>query len=248
MVDSSQDHSPEQWAQGLLAFADRLLTLKAVPRTGWLDRGVDPRLVESVADHTLSMALLAWACALERARAGAALDPERVLLLALLHDLPEADTGDTPPYDPAAVPAEDDPVARRAFLDRRHVRDAARDAAKRAREDAALRTLLELLPASSQAALASIWDELREGASAEARFVKEVDRLETFLQSLRYGQADPELPIASFQGEVLDTLEDPLLRAVRDAALEERAATERKEGLSVTRAVPPSPGSTGEGG
>jgi putative hydrolase of HD superfamily len=202
----------------MLALARRLITLKSVARTGWLDRGVEPRLAESVADHSLGVALLAWACALERQRDGLALDPQRVLLLALVHDLPEAETGDTPPYDPGAVPGHNDPAARHAYLDRRHVRDAERDAAKRAREDAAMQALLAALPMASRSALSEIWEELRQGTSAEARFVKQVDQLETFLQSLRYGEGDADLPIDSFRREVLETLDDPLLRAIRDAA------------------------------
>lgn len=204
---------------GLLALARRAATLKSVPRTGWLDRGVDPTWVESVADHSYAVALLAWTLATERQAQGTALDPARVLALALLHDLAEAETGDLTPYDPEAIPGPTDAEARRAFLDRRHVRDQERSAAKRAAEDAATAELVSVLPAAAAGRFADLWDELRRGASAEARFVKEVDRLETFLQSLHYREADPDLPIASFRQEVLETIEDPLLTAMRDAAL-----------------------------
>jgi putative hydrolase of HD superfamily len=219
MTESTRHEEDQKGSRGLLALARRLLALKSVPRTGWLDRGVAPPLVESVADHSLAVALLAWACALERQGEGARLDPNRVLLLALLHDLPEADTGDAPPYDPATMPGRDDAAARRAYLDRRHVRDPLREAAKRASENAAMQELLDELPSASRPVLAEIWKELRQGVSAEARFVKQVDRLETFLQSLRYGEHDADLPIDSFRREVLETLDDPLLRAMRDAAL-----------------------------
>ena len=57
------------------------------------------------------------------------------------------------------------------------------------------------------------------GESLEARFVKQVDRLETFLQSRLYLDSDPTLPMASFYQEVLETIDDPLLAAIRDAAL-----------------------------
>lgn len=206
---------------GLLALARRAATLKSVPRTGWRDRGVDPARVESVADHSYAVALLAWTLATQRQARGAALDPERVLALALLHDLAEAETGDLTPYDPNAIPDPSDSEARRAFLDRRHVRDAERAAAKRAAEDATMADLVDTLPVAAAERVADLWEQLRRGASAEARFVKQVDRLETFLQSLRYLETDSDLPMDSFRREVLETIEDPLLAAVRDAAIAE---------------------------
>ena len=175
--------------------------------------------VESVADHSFGVALLAWACALQRRAEGAAIDPERVLKLAIIHDLAEAETGDSTPYDPAAIPSEHDPAARRAFLETRHRRDPDRRAAKRAHEDAVMRALLAALPGATRSELGELWDELHLGTSREARFVKQVDRLETFLQSRLYLGSDPTLPMASFHQEVLETIDDPLLAAIRDAAL-----------------------------
>jgi putative hydrolase of HD superfamily len=214
---SSETHGPE--SRGLLELALRAVALKAVPRTGWLDRGVAPANVESVADHSFGVALLAWVCAIQRQTQGADLDPVRVLTLALVHDLAEAETGDVPPYDPGSLPPADDPQARRAFLDRRHVRDASRQSAKRAAEDSAMAALLAALPEATRTALADVWEDLRLGLSSEARFVKQVDRLETFLQSLRYLAEEPDLPMASFQREVMETIDDPVLIAIRDAAL-----------------------------
>jgi putative hydrolases of HD superfamily len=206
-------------AGALLALAQFASQLKSVPRTGWLDRGVPPIQVESVADHSLGVALLAWVCALERRAEGVAIDPERVLMLAMLHDLAEAETGDLPPYDPATIPDEHEPAARRAFLETRHRRDPDRDAAKRAGEDAAVQKLLDTLPGGTRATLADVWADLRQGTSREARFVKQVDRLETFLQSRRYLRNDPTFPMASFHQEVFESIDDPLLTEIRDAAL-----------------------------
>jgi putative hydrolase of HD superfamily len=203
----------------LLALAQFAAKLKSVPRTGWLDRGVAPIEAESAADHSFGVALLAWACALQRRAEGAAIDPERVLKLAIIHDLAEAETGDLTPYDSAAMPGEHDRAARRVFLETRHNRDPDRRAAKRAEEDRVMRALLAALPGPTQSELGVLWDELHQGVSSEARFVKQVDRLETFLQSRFYLRGDPTLPMASFHQEVLESIDDPLLAAIRDAAL-----------------------------
>ena len=80
--------------------------------------------------------------------------------------------------------------------------------------------LLAALPGATRSEVVEVWDDLRRGTSAEARFVKQVDRLETFLQSRHYRRADPTLPMASFYEEVMEMIDDPLLAAIRDAALE----------------------------
>jgi putative hydrolase of HD superfamily len=67
-----------------------LLRLKRIPRTGWLHVGVDRP--ESVADHSFSMAVLAWRIA----REVPGVDAGRVVLMSLLHDFHEARLGDIP--------------------------------------------------------------------------------------------------------------------------------------------------------
>ena len=221
MADQSS-HATAHAAQALLGLVQFAAKLKSLPRTGWLDRGLDALRVESVADHSFGVALLAWVCALQRQAEGAAIDSERVLKLALIHDLAEAETGDWTPYDGAAIPGEHDPAARRAFLEARHSRDPNRRATKRAQEDAVMRTLVATLPGATRSALAELLDEHHLGESPEAQFVKQVDRLESFLQSRLYLDTDPTFPVASFHQEVVETIDDPLLAAIRDAALATR--------------------------
>jgi putative hydrolase of HD superfamily len=185
---------------------------------------VPAALVESVGDHSMGVALLAWACATQRRAQGLTIDPTRVLLLALVHDLPEADIGDIPPYDLSAVPGNDDPNARRAFLEQRHERGAPASEAKRLAENQAMSNLTAVIPLPLSNDLNELWQEIREGTSVEARFVKQVDRLETFLQSLRYLRDDPAYPMSSFRQEALATIDDPLLAAIRDEAIRETAS------------------------
>ncbi|MFN8592654.1 MAG: HD domain-containing protein [Thermomicrobiales bacterium] len=218
----SRSATPES---GLLALARWVSSLKTVPRTGWLDRGIDPVATESVADHSFGVALLAWAAALERAAAGEIIDPGRVLMLALIHDLAEAATGDVTPYDLANTAIADDPESRRAFFNRAHHRYAGNRAARHAAEDAAIAVLLETSPAAFASTVRHLWSELRAAQTAEARFVKQVDRLETFLQSRYYLESDPRLPVESFRHEVMETIDDALLTSVRDRALTDAGPT-----------------------
>ncbi len=91
-----------------------------------------------------------------------------------------------------------------------------------------MRTLLAALTEPTRSELGALWDELHLGESPEARFVKQVDRLETFLQSRFYLRSDPTLPMASFQQEVFESIEDPMLAAIRDAALSTESSDETK--------------------
>src|SRR5690606_5582397 len=62
----------------LLAFFRAIERLKRTSRTGWLDRGIPSGETESVADHTLLTALIAWTLAQD----DPTLDADRVLKLA----------------------------------------------------------------------------------------------------------------------------------------------------------------------
>jgi 5'-deoxynucleotidase YfbR-like HD superfamily hydrolase len=84
------------------------------------------------------------------------------------------------------------------------------------------------LPSPTRSELGVLWDELHQGVSSEARFVKQVDRLETFLQSRFYLRGDPTLPMASFHQEVLESIDDPLLAAIRDAAVSAESSDDTK--------------------
>ncbi|CAA9532843.1 MAG: hypothetical protein AVDCRST_MAG73-1118 [uncultured Thermomicrobiales bacterium] len=196
---------------GLARFLRRAAALKRTPRTGWLHCGVPPAETESVADHAFGTALLAWLAATGRPD----LDRDRVLKLALIHDLAEAVSGDPTPYDPADLPA--DPAARAAFLNRPHVRGPERQAIKRAAETAAMDDLLGDLPVDLAAELRALWDEAEARATPEARFVKQADKLEAFLQSRRYAAEDPGRPVASFAADAQTHIDDPILSDLRGA-------------------------------
>ncbi len=75
----------------LVQFFDRLA---ALPRTGWLLRGVvDP---ESIAEHSFGVCLVAMLLVDDLRAGGTTVDGERVLRMALVHDAAEAFTGDIP--------------------------------------------------------------------------------------------------------------------------------------------------------
>lgn len=85
------------WRVTPAQLVDLLLSLNPLselPRTGWLLRGVASP--ETIAAHSHGVAVVAM-CIVDALRAeGETVDGERVLRMALLHDAPEAATGDVP--------------------------------------------------------------------------------------------------------------------------------------------------------
>ena len=77
-----------------LDFVSSLGKVKMIPRSGWISHGISLQEVESVADHSFSTTVLAMLLADLEVANGRRINIERVLRLALLHDLPEALTFD----------------------------------------------------------------------------------------------------------------------------------------------------------
>jgi putative hydrolase of HD superfamily len=194
-------------ANGLTRFLALAAQLKRVRRQGWLDRGVfDP---ESAADHSWAVALLAWLAAAGRDD----LDRDRVLLLGLVHDLPEAVAGDATPFDHLRDP--DGVVPPERFVDA-PTYSAVLRREKQLRERAALDAMTDGLTPDLAAELREAWEEYEAGETVEARFVRQVDKLETLLQATLYQAEQPELVIESFRRGAHRDITDPLLRELLD--------------------------------
>jgi len=137
------------------------MRLKAVPRTGWLLRGV--RDVESVADHSFGVAFIAMLLADRAQAAGMTVNVETVLRMSLLHDLTEARTGDLPAtikryFDKSTIQAADTRVAE------------------------------EMLGGVGEIgeSYMFLWREYEERVTLEARIVKAADKLDLLLQTREY--------------------------------------------------------------
>jgi putative hydrolase of HD superfamily len=79
---------------GFREFLQSLSTMKTIPRNGWISHNVSLQDVESVADHTFSTSVLSMLLADLEAQRGSKIDFEKVLRMAILHDLAESLTFD----------------------------------------------------------------------------------------------------------------------------------------------------------
>lgn len=157
--------SPDS-ARGLLHLLTEAHHLKQLPRMGWLFANV--AAPESVAAHTCLTAILALFLGdtinLDWAAQGLTepLDMERVLRLALIHDLGESVLTDLP----------------------RRSTDLLSSEVKHAAEDNAIQQLAAALPTGAE--LLRTWREYDAKSSPESRLVKDADRLDMVYQALSY--------------------------------------------------------------
>ncbi|MBN2567018.1 HD domain-containing protein [Candidatus Woesearchaeota archaeon] len=126
---------------------------------------------ESSAEHSWRLALTSFVVAEELSLQ---VDVLRTMKLALIHDLPEAITGD---------------IDAIKFYEGSFSRER-----KRALEAEAIATLRGLLPPRSAAELSSLWDEYARQESPEARFVNALDKIETTTQLYETGHTIYDKP------------------------------------------------------
>ena len=172
----------------------RLMRLKRLYRQGWLKRGLPEGLCESVAEHTFGTALLTLLVAGQAGDGGALgrVDVTRAALLALVHELGESYAGDITPVD--GVCAQD----------------------KERLEREAIRRALGGHPDLEW--FLSLWEEFEAGSTAEARFVRQLDRLEMGLQAaLQDAEGFPGM--GEFYDSARKTVVEPRLRTVLEEAI-----------------------------
>ncbi len=134
--------------------------LKRVLRTGWLLRGIPPSMAENVAAHSHTTAITAYILAIQ---SNQQIDVSRLLLMALIHDLPEVQLGDIP-----ISAQKTDPKFQQA---------------KENAEKQAMKNILTFLPEGISNQLTEIWKEYLKGETLEARVVEAADRLATVLHA-----------------------------------------------------------------
>jgi len=142
----------------LLAALSALVPLARLPRTGWVMSGV--AAPESIAAHAHGVSLLALALG---PRVEPALDVDRAVALAAVHDAPEALLTDLPRTASKLLPA----------------------GAKRAAEQAAAQALLPPLSDLAQAR----FDEYLAEETREARFTRLCDKLHMGVMLVAYTRA-----------------------------------------------------------
>lgn len=150
-------------AQAVLDLVEEIGVLKNLPRTGWRFRGIKD--AESVADHCYRVSFLSMLLADVLVKQDVQLNVEKVMRIALLHEIAEARIGDVPFPALEYIPED----------------------VKEAGEKAAFQSMFErfdtLLPKYTD-----LWEEFEKGTSLEGKLVRAADKLELMIQVFEYEQ------------------------------------------------------------
>ncbi len=167
-------------------FARIAANLKTVPRQGWINRaGVASP--ESVADHSYSACVMAMIFG-----DLLGLDTQKLLRMALLHDLAESATGD---ITPGQMPNNE----------------------KKKLENNTMHGTLAHLPEALREDYGRIWDEFSAGVTPEARLFHEIDRLEMALQAAIYSASLGPEKFIEFLDSARQSIHTPELKNILDS-------------------------------
>jgi putative hydrolase of HD superfamily len=166
----------------LIKFFDEANQLKKIKRQGWvIDKVENP---ETVAEHTFRTALMCMFLGKDKN-----LDMEKVMKMAIIHDLAEAKIGDIVTYwrFKKAVPRED----------------------KIKKEKRAIQEMFSELKEYNE--IFNLWIEFEEGKTKEAKFVRQIEKLEMSLQALEYERGGNKNVREHYHQQTEEILEDPEL-------------------------------------
>ena len=150
--------------------------LKQTKRTGWTKYKEITSQVESVADHSFRIALMAFVFGLqqEEDKEEKVLDVQKLVTMALVHDIAESIVGDITPH--CGISKEE----------------------KNTLEVGAMEKLKETLGDVAGETIETLWLEYENGSSREARVVKELDKLEMLLQASEYENEYKDVDLTEF--------------------------------------------------
>lgn len=134
-------------------FFELLSRLKHLPRKGWVIQNIP--FPETVASHMYRMAMCVFLLPKEY-------DTNKLIKMALVHDLGESIIGDITPHD--NISKEN----------------------KYVQERKAMVEISQLVPDTSANEIMSLWEEYEKNQSADAMIVKDLDKLDMILQGLEY--------------------------------------------------------------
>jgi len=180
--------------------------LKSMPRRGWVINEI--KNPESIADHIFRATLMAWFLGTKKK----GLKMERLLKMALIHDLCEVYAGDTTPYD-SVLPK--DSKKRREVVKKwprfNFFQKLKLKKQKHEKEKRALKRLVKELPPELRREIENLWMDYEEGLTPEGRFFKQADRVENFLQALEYWKKYKKPPQGPWWEWAREYFDDPLL-------------------------------------
>jgi len=189
----------------LLEFFIDVGELKRKCRRGWQVHQI--KNSESTAEHIFRMTIIAWILGRKKN-----LNLERIIKMALVHDLCEIYALDLTPYDPLLPKNKKKimevlkkwPEFTPALKIKKH-----KDKYKA--ESQALNKVIAKLPTDLKSEIKNLWLDFEKGLTKEGRFVKQVDKVENLLQGIEYWKKYGRIQYRLWFKWIKEILDDPVL-------------------------------------
>ncbi|MEE9525124.1 MAG: HD domain-containing protein [Candidatus Woesearchaeota archaeon] len=175
-------------------FFQKVMKLKETKRTGWT-RYKKIAHPESVADHSFGVSLLALIVPLPKG-----IDRDKLIKMAIVHEVGEAEIGDV-------------------VWERGNKTDKPKKDTKHISETKAINLLFNDLDKDNLKELAL---EFGEQKTKIAKFLKELDKLETVLQAFEYEKITDPRDLEEFWENARKYIQDPKLKEYFDKLFEQR--------------------------
>mmetsp|Transcript_32752 Transcript_32752/g.40247 ORF Transcript_32752/g.40247 Transcript_32752/m.40247 type:complete len:243 (-) Transcript_32752:56-784(-) len=199
---SSKSKNPILSSQDLVSFAKLMGNLKSTRRTGWVRKNVESP--ESIADHMYRMSILAWLFGDQTNNMK--LDINKMIKMALVHDMIESICGDIVPiYKISGVTKEQ--KYKLEF-----------DALKKIRYQYLKNTNIGI-------EIYNLWIEYENQNTNEAIIVKDLDKLDMILQAYEYELKQKNMDLSDFFKNTVGKFKSDVGKRFEMELLRQRNAT-----------------------
>ncbi|CAH6719706.1 5'-deoxynucleotidase [[Candida] jaroonii] len=147
----------------ILSFIQIVRLLKTQKRTGWVDCKIPPHQVESISDHMYRMSIIAMCIP----NSDKKINIDKCVKIAVIHDIAESLVGDITPFE--GVPKSE--KHRRELETMKY-----------------LSSIIEPYNKEFSEEIMELWLDYEEIRCLEARYVKDIDKLEMIQQAWDYEQ------------------------------------------------------------
>lgn len=204
---AQKNHKRQKELESILDFLLQVGKLKSTERLYWELRGV--KSPETVSGHIYTLTLAAWLLASGRKE----LRMEKLLKMALCHELSAVYTGDTTPYDRIL---QENSVADKKEILKRMLRLSKKE--KRSiflkdyrEEKKSLEKLALNLEPQLKREILQLWKEYRTKSSPEGRFLSQLNVAVVLLQGLIYEKKYKKFSAAPLWEWAFEISDDPLI-------------------------------------
>ncbi|MBT9169596.1 MAG: 5'-deoxynucleotidase YfbR [Syntrophomonadaceae bacterium] len=190
-----RNHEGNKELEDILDFLLQIGRLKKMPRKGWVIREV--KTPETIGGFVFMATLMAWIFAIEK---NLRLNTEKLLKMALCHELSRVYASDETPYDRAL--GNKTKKEKRKIL-KKWIRFSKKEKMKiflenYKKEKEALKKLVLGLPPDLKKEIIQLWHEFKNLSSPEAHFLAQLHILANLFQALQYWRKDKRFPIGAF--------------------------------------------------